>query len=142
MKTLLEIGLIIGGWSLVALCLASFWIPAVLGWRSKLAVLPPLMRELWWTYACYVLGSHAFFALLCLKFGDWLLGGSAAAIAMSSFMLLWWSARLGLQLFGFDLSEIHGSPLKCLAKHLLTALFLGLVSLFAGLLCWNTGWLQ
>lgn len=50
MKELLQIGLLIGGWSLVALCLASFWIPKILGWREKLAGLTPLMRELWWTY--------------------------------------------------------------------------------------------
>jgi len=49
MKELLEIGLQIAGWSLVALCIGSFWIPKVLGWREKLAGLTPLMRELWWT---------------------------------------------------------------------------------------------
>lgn len=141
MKELLEFGLWVGGWSLVVLCLASFWIPKALGWREKLAGLPPLMRELWWTYSLYVWSSHVFFAVLTLKFGDWLMGRSGAATAMSTFMLLWWSVRLGLQLFGFDLSEIEGSACKRLAKHLLTLLFIGLVTLFAGLLSWNAGWL-
>lgn len=142
MKELLQIGLLIGGWSLVALAVASFWIPKVLGWREKLAGLTPLMRELWWTYSAYVWGSHVFFAILALGFGDWLMGGSGAAMAMSAFMLLWWSVRLWLQFFGFDLSEVQGSAVNKIAKHLLTLLFTGLVTLYAGLLCWNAGWLE
>lgn len=141
MKELLQIGLMIGGWSLVALSIASFWIPKALGWREKLVGLTPLMRELWWTYSIYVWSSHVFFAVLALGFGDWLMGGSSAAMAMCSFMLLWWAVRLGLQFFGFDLREIQGSTSNRVAKHLLTCLFAGLVVLYAGLLCWNAGWL-
>jgi len=139
MKQLLEIGLLVGGWSLVALCVGSFWIPKVLKWREKLAGLTPLMRELWWTYSIYVLSSHVFFAVLALGFGDWLMSGSRAALAMCTFMLLWWSVRLWLQFFGFDFDEIEDTTANRLAKGLLTMLFLGLVSLYAGLVCWNVG---
>ncbi|HEY8962180.1 MAG TPA: hypothetical protein VIM57_08225 [Luteolibacter sp.] len=141
MKELLQIALWIGGCSLAVLCIASLWIPKALGWREKVAGLPPLMREVWWTYACYVWGSHVFFAVLALGFGDWLLSQTGAATAMSTFMLLWWSVRLGLQFFGFDLSEVEGSAAKRIAKHLLTLLFTGLVVLYGGLLAWNVGWL-
>ena len=139
MKSLLEIGLGIGGCSLVILCVASFWIPKVLGWRDKLAGLTPLMRELWWTYSIYVWSSHVFFAILALAFGDWLMGGSASAMAMCTFMLLWWLVRLWLQFFGFDFSEVGPNVFNRLVKHLLTLLFVGLVVLDAGLLCWNAG---
>lgn len=142
MKQLLQIGLMIGGWSLVALSIGSFWIPKALGWKEKLKGLTPLMRELWWTYSIYVWSSHVFFAVLALGFGDWLMGGSRAAMAMCTFILLWWSVRLGLQFFGFDLREIEGSVINRVAKHLLTLLFTGLVLLFASLLCWNAGWLS
>jgi len=141
MRELLQIGLQIGGWSLVALSIASVWIPKALGWREKLVGLTPLMRELWWTYSIYVWSSHVFFAVLALGFGDWLMGGSGAAMAMCSFMLLWWAVRLWLQFFGFDMSEIEGSMTNRVAKHLLTLLFTGLVILYAALLGWNAGWL-
>jgi hypothetical protein len=141
MKELLEIGLWIGGGSLVALTIASFWIPRALGWREKLAGLTPLMRELWWTYSIYVWSSHVFFAVLALGFGDWLLSRTGAATAMSTFMLLWWSVRLWLQFFGFDLREIEDSRANRIAKHLLTLLFMGLVVLFGSLVAWNAGWL-
>lgn len=141
MKELLEIGLLIGGCSLAALSIASFWIPKALGWREKLVGLTPLMRELWWTYSIYVWGSHVFFAVLTLGFGDWLMGGTGSALAMNAFMLLWWSVRLWLQFFGFDFGEIKATCSNRIAKHLLTLLFGGLVTLFAALLCWNLGWL-
>lgn len=141
MKELLEIGLKIGGCSLLLLCIGSFWIPKILRWKEHLAVLPPLMRELWWTYSVYVWSSHLFFAVLTLGFSEWLMGGSGSAIAMNAFMLLWWSVRLGLQFFGFDLTEVTKDRFNRIAKHLLSLLFVGLVILFAGLICWNLGWL-
>lgn len=99
------------------------------------------MREMWWTYAAYVLGSHLFFAILLLCFGDWLMGGSAPAITMLTFMLLWWSVRLYLQFFGFDLMEVEATPFNRFAKHMLSLLFIGLVTLYGLLIAWNLGWL-
>lgn len=142
MRELLEIGLQIGGYSLVLLCIGSFWIPSILQWKEHLTKLPPLMRELWWTYSIYIWSSHVFFAVLTLGFGDWLMGGSGPAIAMSAFMLLWWSVRLYLQFFGFDFREITKDKYQSIGKHLLSSLFIGLVILFGGLICWNLGWLQ
>jgi hypothetical protein len=141
MKELLEIGLKLAGLSLVALGIASLWIPKALGWRAKLAGLTPLMRELWWTYSAYVWGSHVFFAVLALAHGDWLMSRTGAATAMSTFILLWWSVRLWLQFFGFDLSEVKDSRANRIAKHLLTLLFAGLVVLFGSLVAWNAGWI-
>ena len=142
MKTLLEIGLQIGGYSLVALCIGSLWIPKKLGWKEKLTSLTPLMRELWWTYSIYIWSSHIFFSVLALGFGDWLMGGTSSAIAMCTFIMLWWSVRLWLQFFGFDFDEVDPTRFNRVAKHLLTLLFIGLVTLFAGLIAWNLGWLS
>jgi hypothetical protein len=141
MKTLLQAGQWIGGLSLVALAIGSLWIPKSLGWKEKLAALSPLMRELWWTYSIYVWGSHVFFAVLLLGHGKWLMSGDSSALAMSVFMFLWWAVRLWLQFFGFDFAEIADTPFHRAAKHLLTALFTGLVVLFGALVCWNAGWL-
>lgn len=142
MRDLLEIGLQIGGYSLALLCIGSFWIPKILGWKKHLTGLPPLMRELWWTYSCYVWGSHVFFSVLTLGFGDWLLSGTGSALAMSTFMFLWWSVRLYLQFFGFDFGDIPANKFNRMAKHALTLLFIGLVTLFGGLICWNSGWIR
>lgn len=141
MNELLDVGLKLAGFSLAALAIASFWIPKALGWREKLAGLTPLMRELWWTYSAYVWGSHVFFAVLALGHGGWLMSRTGAATAMSSFILLWWSVRLWLQFFGFDLAEVADRRANRIAKHLLTLLFAGLVVLFGTLVAWNAGWI-
>jgi len=108
MRHYLEFFLLLGGLSLGALCLASLWIPKILKWKEKLVALTPLMRELWWTYSIYVYGSHIFFTVLALGFRDFLLGRTAGAAAMSSFIFLWWTVRLYLQFFGLIWPEKSG----------------------------------
>ena len=139
MKELLDFGLLLAAFSLTILCVASFWIPKALDWKEKLAGLTPLMRELFWTYSLYIWCSHIFFAVLTFFFRDWLLGGTVEAATMAGFMCLWWLSRLGIQFFGFDLSEVEDSVANRLAKHLLTFLFACLVLIFGLTVWWNLG---
>jgi len=139
MRELLEKGLLFAGLALVVLSIASFWIPKALQWREKLADLTPLLRDMFWTYSIYIWASHVFFAVLALGYRDWLLGQSGAAALISGFIALWWLARLAMQFFGFNLSEIEDSWQNRMAKHLLTALFIFLTVIFAGTLWWNLG---
>ncbi len=139
MKELLNYGLLFAGFGLFILTIASFWIPRVLNWKEKLGDLSPLMRELFWTYAAYILASHCFFAILSFGFRDWLLGGTPAAAAISGFICFWWTVRVYLQFFGFDLAEVEDTLFNRLAKHLLTLLFLYLMIIFAILVWWNLG---
>lgn len=141
MKELLELGLLVSGWSLVLLCIGSIWIPKVLGWKEKTGCLTPLMRELFWTYSLYIWASHLFFAVMALTQADWFLSGSSAAASLAGFVCLWWSVRLYLQFFGFDFDEVGGGLAEKLAKHVLTALFIGLVFVFGMTVAWNLGWL-
>ncbi len=142
MRVWLEFALTLAGFFLVILSIASVWIPKALGWKEKLVVLTPLMREMWWTYSLYVWGSHVFFAVLTLGFRDWILSATPAATAMTGFILLWWTVRLYLQFFGFDLTELEDTRLNRVAKHLLTLLFLSLVLIFGLALWWNLGGLR
>lgn len=139
MKDLLDFGLLLAALSLTILCIASYWIPKALSWREKLAGLTPLMRELFWTYSLYIWSSHIFFAILTFFFRDWLLGGTVEAAVVAGFMCLWWLARLGIQFFGFDLTEVEDSLANRMAKHALTFLFFCLVLIFALTVWWNLG---
>lgn len=139
MKELLEIGLAVAGWALALLTIAGFWIPSALEWKEKLACLTPLMKELWWTYSGYVWGCHVFFTVILLGFPEWLMGRTGPAIALNILLVLWWALRLGLQFFGFDLSEVKDTFPNRVAKHLLTCLFVGLVFVFGATLLWNLG---
>ena len=142
MRNYLEIALLIAGWALVVLCIASLWIPKVLDWKEKIKPLSPLMKELWWTYALYVWCSHIFFSVLALGFSDFLLSQTGAAVAISFFIFGWWGVRLYLQFFGFNLDEVKNTFMHRLAKHLLTLLFVYLVAVFGSIVLWNADFLE
>ena len=139
MKELLNAGLLFAGFGLTLLVIASFWIPKILGWKEKLKDLTPLMKELWWTYAFYVWATNTFMAILALGFRDWFLSGTPAAAAVAGFICFWWTLRVYLQFFGFDLKEVEDTRSNRIAKNLLTLLFLYLMIFFAIILWWNLG---
>lgn len=139
MKTLLDFGLLFAGFGLTLLVIASLWIPRVLGWKEKISGLTPLMKELWWTYSFYVWATNTFFAVMCLCFRDWFLSGTPPAAALAFFIFLWWTLRVYLQFFGFDLREVKNSKFNGIAKNLLTLLFLYLMIFFAIIVWWNLG---
>ena len=131
-------------WALVAagagqmiLCLASPAIPFALGWRDKLAVLPKLMRQIYWTYSCYVLGAHVCFAVLSLAAPHWLLAGDGLATAVAGFIALWWGARFGLHLTTFDTDEVPDGPWYRIAEWALGFLFGGLTVVYVAVVVFN-----
>ena len=86
----------------LALAAASTAIPAVLGWRRETAMLRPLTRQVFWTYAGYILGIHVGYGLLSSLRPASLLDGSPLATAVTGFIALHWGVRLALQLLVFD----------------------------------------
>lgn len=139
MKDLLHLGLLVAGVSQILLCLGSVAIPKILGWQEKLQVLSPLMRQLWWTYALYILASHFFFALLSLVAADWLLSETLPAAMVSGFVMIWWGIRLVLQFGGFDFEELPGNLFDRVAKGILSVLFVCLFLVYAATFLWNLG---
>lgn len=139
MNELLKLALLVAGISQFLLCLGSFAIPRVLGWPEKLKVLSPLMRQLFWIYAGYILCSHFFFALLSVTARDWLVSGGLPSAMVSGFIMLWWGVRLVMQFGGFDLAEVEDNLFNRVAKGLLSTLFVALFLVYALVLLWNLG---
>jgi hypothetical protein len=53
----IETGVVLAGVGQLILVVASAVIPRCLDWKGPLAVLPLLMRQLFWTYAAYISGN-------------------------------------------------------------------------------------
>jgi hypothetical protein len=134
--------LILAGAGQAILCLASPAIPVVLGWREKLAALPKLMRQVYWTYACYILGAHVCFAVLSLAAPRWLLQGDGLAAAVSGFIALWWGVRFALHLTSFDTAEVPEGGWYRAAEWGLGLLFGGLTTVYVLVLAFNLGGLR
>lgn len=108
------------------LCLLSPAIPVVLGWKKDVAVLPKLLRQVFWTYACYVLGAHLVFALISIFGARLLLDGGGLALAWTGFMGVWWGVRLVLHWTTFDTSDVPEGPWTKLAEWGLGLLWFGM----------------
>jgi hypothetical protein len=54
----------VAGVGQLALVVASLAIPRVLGWRQQTARLRPLLRQVFWTYALYILCTNLCFGLV------------------------------------------------------------------------------
>ena len=122
--------LILAGVGQFILCAASPFIPVVLKWPEQLKALPKLLRQVFWTYAIYVLCSHLIFAGVSVFAARWLLDGSVMATVMTSFIALWWTARFVIHLIGFETADIPNEGWHLAAKRALGLLFMGLTTAY------------
>jgi len=126
----IETGVIFAGVGQLILVAASAVIPRCLDWKGPLAVLPLLMRQLFWTYAAYILGMHLFFGLISVIGTHLLLDKTPQAAILCGLMMTWWLVRIGLQFFCFDRKGIPQTRFNILAEVLLVSLFLSLTIIY------------
>jgi hypothetical protein len=127
----------LAGLGQLALAAASTAIPFVLRWRAETAALRPLLRQIFWIYAGYILGFHVAFGLLSLLAPGWLLDGSGLAAAVSGFIATYWSVRLTLQFTYLDRSDAPQGRWFSAAEVALVSLFVFLSATYAGALVAN-----
>ena len=65
--------------------IASALVPMQLRWKSELAPLPPLLRQLFWVYGGYVVLSIISLGTICLLNADELAAGSRLARSIYAF---------------------------------------------------------
>ncbi|HET8772458.1 MAG TPA: hypothetical protein VFP80_01655 [Thermoanaerobaculia bacterium] len=122
--------LILAGAAQLGIAVSSLLIPRLLGWRAETAQLKPLTRQVFWTYASYILGIHVAFGLLALLAPALLLDGSALARAVCGFIAVYWLVRLTLQFVAFDRSVAAGRPLFRFAEAAYVSTFAYLVLVY------------
>jgi len=128
METLVKTGLLIAGGAQLALCLMSFAIPRNLKWSERTANLVPFIRQMFYTYAVYILFAHFFFALTTLFLADELMAGTKIGNVLLAFMGAWWMGRIGCQFFYFDRTGIPDTQFNRVAEGILVVMFFGLVT--------------
>ncbi|HEX7681408.1 MAG TPA: hypothetical protein VF713_25000 [Thermoanaerobaculia bacterium] len=100
----LENLIVLAGIGQLCVVLASLAIPRLLDWPRQLQRLEPLTRQVFWTYAGYILATNLFFAMASLLASGSLAGHSPRAAALTTFMALYWAARVAVQFFFFHRS--------------------------------------
>lgn len=127
----IHLAIFLAGIGQLILVLASAVIPRCLGWKKPIGTLPKLIRQLFWTYAGYILGMHLFFGLMSTFGTGLLLDGTPQAAILCALMMMWWGVRIILQFCCFDRKGIPQTRFNILAEIMLVALFLYLACVYA-----------
>ncbi len=85
------------GWMQFAVLAASAMVPIRLKWRTALAGLPRLYRQLFWVYGGYVVLGIVALALICVTNSTALADGSLLARSVCLYGAIFWGVRLSLQ---------------------------------------------
>jgi len=89
----------------------NFFLPRELDYRSSLARLTPIVREVFVVQAAYIVLVLVALAALCFAFPAELAGGSTLGRALSAFLTVFWGLRLLIQLFYYEASLKRRRPL-------------------------------
>lgn len=105
--------LILCGIGHIVLGLSSLVIPRMLNWENALSSVPVLIRQIFWTYAGYILSINIFFGVISILYPDELLSGSGLSNALLILITLYWFSRVVIQFVYFDKT---GVPQKFIYK--------------------------
>ena len=104
-------------------------VPFQLRWRTELAVLSRLHRQMYWTYGGYIVLSIVAFALLSIAYARELASGSGLARGVCAYIAVFWGIRVVLQGV-FDVSEHLTTWWLKAAYRMLTLLFAALTLIY------------
>jgi hypothetical protein len=117
----------------LVLVAASLAIPRALRWSEDLARLRPLTRQIFWTYAGYILTTNLAFGLVSTFAPGWLLDRTPLAGAVCGFIAAYWGARLLIQFAYFDRSDAPKGPHFAVGEAALVGLFVLLTVVYGSL---------
>jgi len=92
----------VAGLMQIILVAGSLLIPKLLNWKTELSLVAPLIRQMFWTYAGYIMMTNLSFGILSLLAPEALTDHSLLAAAVSFFIGVYWAARIMIQFFYFD----------------------------------------
>jgi len=116
---------------------ASFQVPGRLGWKTDLAQLTPFNRKLMWVYGGTTLMTIIAFGTLTLYLHDDFLTGDRAAVALATFIAVFWTSRIAVDFFYFEHSDWPKGRQFVMGHLLLTALFAALATTYWTVLIWS-----
>jgi hypothetical protein len=73
--------------------IGSLAVPVLLNWKSELSKVRVIIKQVFWTYAAYILCTNLFFAIVSIFLRSELLAGTKLATSLCFFITLYWGAR-------------------------------------------------
>lgn len=138
---LLRILILLAGIGHIVLCVGSLLIPKVLQWKQHLNALQPLLRQMFWTYAAYILVINFCFGIVSLAGANELLSGSFLAKSITLFISIYWLTRIGIQFFYFDRTNAPKGAIYTLGETALVLLFVFFSAVYLLAFLYNNAWI-
>jgi len=113
----------LAGLGQIALATGSVVIPKLLNWSSEMAKVQPLIKQIFYTYACYILVFNLSFGLLSVFVNIDLTNGSKLATLICGFIAVYWISRVSIQFFYFDRENFPSTNWHKLGEGILVTLF-------------------
>lgn len=108
----------------LALGLGSVAIPKMLDWKSAFEHTPILIKQMFWTYAGYILFINIYFGVISFALASELVSGSGLALGTTFLIAAYWIARVVVQFTYFDTTDLPKAFIYKLGEWLLTSLFI------------------
>src|SRR5258708_39858992 len=116
--------------------IASSLVPFQLKWKTELAVLSKLHRQMYWVYGGYVVLAIVAFGLISVFNYNELATGSGLARSVCGYIAVFWGIRLALQVV-FDVKDFLYAWWLKLGYVALTILFAGFTFVYGYAALWT-----
>ncbi len=140
-QRLFDIDLWFAGAAHFVILFASFQVPYRLGWKQDLQQLVPFNRKLLWVQGGFTVLTIIAFGTLTLTLHTEMLRGERAALGLTCFIGIYWTARILVDAIYFSHSDWPKGRTFVVGHVLLTLLFVFLAASYLGLFVWNA-WLR
>lgn len=137
----LKLLILVCGLGHIALSIGSLTIPKALQWNIHLKNLQPLLRQMFWTYAAYILVINLSFGVLSLIAADELINKSMLAKSITLFISIYWLARIGIQFFYFDKTDAPKGIMFTVGEFALITLFALFTIVYFVAFLYNLSWI-
>ncbi|MEI9998103.1 MAG: hypothetical protein WDO13_02485 [Verrucomicrobiota bacterium] len=111
MNTLLPFLVQFAGALQLLIAAANFFLPGMLRYRESLAVVAPIIRQIFLVHAAYIVLVLGGLGLVCLAFARDLCGTSPLGRSIAAFLAVFWLLRAALQFFYYDRAVKETHPL-------------------------------
>lgn len=117
--------------------IASFQVPARLGWKEDLQRLTSFNRKLMWVHGGFAVLTIIAFGTLTMALHAELLRGDRAALGLALFIGVYWALRIAVDFLYYDHEDWPSGRGFVVGHILLTSLFGYLAIANLGLVIWN-----
>jgi len=107
----------------VGLMSAGLLMPKVVSMRTHLVAMPPFIRQLFWVYYTFIGLCLVSFSVITVAFADTLAAGGDLARALCAFFAIFWTLRLLVATFVFDMRPYLTSRSHRLGYHATNIVF-------------------